>query len=407
MCFAAAVSWTITARFTWRPRRTSCWTNWRAHLNEGAGADAVRPALLKALTRLRAITSRADDSGGVLGDACQRAANLYARSCREGRPDPSKVARWLVKFRAESPGWPNTVLADFVAAFDDRALAVYRHGVNALDAALRDEDRWKRFEVNRMLLELADHDGDVDQALELLTAGEHPAFGAIVDRLLAAGRRVEAMRFVDRAVADHRLATHTPANDYFLAGERVARLYVEHGRPQDAVAALRTVFEAAPGPATFDLLGRFADEIGDGEAERAWARSVVADRAARHRSGAVMVELALHEADLDRAWAAADRYGAGGQWEALAAAARDTQPRRVLDLYRDQVQETLQQATAKAYHRVAALLARDADAGRRRRPDRRRRPGHPPDPRRIPPPPHLHHHPGPSRPPHLGPKIAG
>src|SRR4051812_33456675 len=39
------------------------------HLEAGA-ADVVRPALLKALTRLRAITLHGDDSAGVLGDAC-------------------------------------------------------------------------------------------------------------------------------------------------------------------------------------------------------------------------------------------------------------------------------------------------------------------------------------------------
>lgn len=74
-----------------------------AHLNAG-GADLVRPALLYSVTRLRALLLHADDSGGVIGDACQQAADLYARSCREGSPDQAKLGRWLVKFRADSPG---------------------------------------------------------------------------------------------------------------------------------------------------------------------------------------------------------------------------------------------------------------------------------------------------------------
>jgi hypothetical protein len=36
-----------------------------------------------------------------------------------------------------------------------------------------------------MLLELADHDGDVDRAVHLLAQREHPQYGAIVDRLRA------------------------------------------------------------------------------------------------------------------------------------------------------------------------------------------------------------------------------
>ena len=84
-------------------------------------ADLARPALLRAVTRLRKVLEHADDSSGVIGAAGQRAARLYARSCREGHPDRIALARWLVRFRVESPGWPDLTLADFVAAFDERA----------------------------------------------------------------------------------------------------------------------------------------------------------------------------------------------------------------------------------------------------------------------------------------------
>ena len=157
------------------------------HLNSGA-AEIVRPALLRALTRLRKITEQADDSSGSIGDECQRAADLYARACRLGEPDPVKLATWLVKFRADSPGWPTLVLADFVDSFDEQALGTYRRAVAALDRKLEDRDQWERFEVDAMLLELADHDGDVDRAVHLLAQREHPQYGAIVDRLRAAGR---------------------------------------------------------------------------------------------------------------------------------------------------------------------------------------------------------------------------
>ena len=177
------------------------------HMNSGA-AEVARPALLRALTRLRKITEQADDSSGSIGDACQRAADLYARACRLGEPEPVKLATWLVKFRADSPGWPNLVLADFVDAFDERALATYRRAVAALDRELEDQDHFKRFEVDAMLLELADHDGDVDRAVHLLSRREHPEYGAIVDRLRAAGRTDDAVAWIDRAVAEGRVSSH-------------------------------------------------------------------------------------------------------------------------------------------------------------------------------------------------------
>ena len=95
------------------------------HLNAGS-AEIVRPALLRALTLLRTITEHADDSSGAIGAECERAADLYAQACRLGEPDPAELAGWLATFRATSPGWPTLLLSDFVDAFDEHALAIYR-----------------------------------------------------------------------------------------------------------------------------------------------------------------------------------------------------------------------------------------------------------------------------------------
>lgn len=133
------------------------------HLKDGS-SEIVRPALLCALTLLRTILGEADDSSGAIGDECQRAADLYAQACRLGEPDPAELARWLVTFRATSPGWPTLVLADFVDAFDDHALVIYRAAVAELDRQHAGRDHRNRLDVDTMLLELADHDGDVDRA---------------------------------------------------------------------------------------------------------------------------------------------------------------------------------------------------------------------------------------------------
>lgn len=52
------------------------------------GPDGAAPALLHIATRLRAqLETRIDDSGGRVTRTCQRAIDLYARACREGRPN--------------------------------------------------------------------------------------------------------------------------------------------------------------------------------------------------------------------------------------------------------------------------------------------------------------------------------
>ena len=289
------------------------------HLNSGA-AELVRPALLRAVTRLRKMLEQVDDSSGSIGDQCQRAADLYARACRLGKPDPVKLATWLVKFRADSPGWPHLVLADFVDAFDERALETYRRAVAALDRKLEGLDHWKRFEVDAMLLELADHDGDVDRAIHLLSQREHPEYGAIVARLQAAGRTEEAVAWIDRAVAEGRISSHGGGNAFWLSPDAVAKTYQGLGRIDDAVNVLRADFVRQPSVGSYRVLLDFAAGVDRVDDERAWAYDHARQLAASDRfaAGAVLVQLCLSDGDVEAAWEAADRYGPGWAWRELA-----------------------------------------------------------------------------------------
>ena len=330
-------------------------------LVEHGGADAARPALLKALTATRRMTLQADDSGGVIGDACQRAADLYARSCVEGHPDGVKLARWLLKFRKDSPGWPETPLEGFAAALGEKGLALYRKGVAELDAAAAGRDRVDRFDVNRMMLELADHDGDVDAAIALLTRDpERLAYGDVINRLLAAGREDDAVAWTDRAVAAGRLSTiggYGRRNEYWLDPREVAERYLAHDRRDDALAVLRTAFSRQPGAAAYDVLGRFADGLGLGSVERAWALDE-ARRAAQgpHATGQALVEIALGDGDLDAAWAAADEFGSGEAWWRLAEASQHTLPMRAIELHLTSLRPKLERADARTYTEVAKQL---------------------------------------------------
>ena len=67
-----------------------------------------------------------------------------------------------------------------------------------------------------MLLELADHDGDVDRAVELLASGKYPEYGAVIDRLRAAGRPDEAIGWMDRAVAEGRVSGRMGGTESWL-----------------------------------------------------------------------------------------------------------------------------------------------------------------------------------------------
>jgi hypothetical protein len=330
-----------------------------AHLDAGR-ADLVQPALLYSVTRLRALIMNADDSAGVLGDACQQAADLYARSCREGSPDQAKLGRWLVKFRADSPGWPDVTLGPFASALGTKGLAAYRKGVLALDAKAPRTDRaYDRFEIDRMLLELADHDGDVDGAIAILTSGEHTKIAAIISRLTAAGRDDEVLPWIDRAVADKRISDRMGGGgDYWLSPDEVADAYLAADRVDDAFDVLRASLLREPGNRSFARLLTYAEQLGRHAGERQWALDALRQRAAadHYSGGAVLVEIALAEGDPDAAWEAADEFGAGHAWEQLAKATASTHPSRCAALYRGSVDKELRHANTAAYAKVAATL---------------------------------------------------
>lgn len=326
------------------------------HLNDGA-AEVVRPALLCALTLLRTITEQADDSSGAIGAECERAAELYARASRLGEPDPAELAQWLAAFRATSPGWPTLVLGDFVEVFDDDALGIYRAAVADLDRQHAGRDHWSRFEIDAMLLELADHDGDVDRAIDLLNEREHPQYGAIITRLREAGRDDEVADWIDRAVAEGRVSGQTGGNDYWLSPTAVAETYGGLGRIDDAIAVLRTDFVGRPTVHAYRSLLAFAATIDRADAERTWAFDHARELADGSGSGSVLVQLALSDGDVDAARKAADRYGPGWARQELATQGAEARPVAAADLYRPQLENDLQRPNTRLYPGIAATLA--------------------------------------------------
>ncbi|WP_157557530.1 SWIM zinc finger family protein [Intrasporangium oryzae] len=330
-------------------------------LVDHGGSDVARPALLKALTATRRLTLHADDSGGVIGDACQAAADLYARACREGDPDGVKLARWLLKFRKDSPGWPETPLDGFAPAMGDKGLALYRKGVLELDVEMRGRDQIERFGVDQMLLELADHDGDVEAAIAVLSRDpKRLAYGEVINRLVAAGRETEALAWTDRAVAAGRvglLEGYGQRNEYWLDPVEVADRYLAHDRRDDALAVLRRAFSRQPGRAAYEVVGRFADRLDHGAVERAWARDE-ARRAAQgpHATGQALVEIFLGDGDLEAAWGAADEFGPGDAWSRLAEASKEVRPMQAVALHLAALRPKLERADPRMYAEVAKQL---------------------------------------------------
>lgn len=327
-------------------------------LDEGM-ADVVAPALLKMTTRLRAVSMHSDDSDGVLGDTGQRAVDLYARACREGNPDGVKLAKWLAKFREDSPGWPEVDLKDFVDAMGEKGLETYRRAITAMEKRIVDAGAagYQLFDLHRIQLELADHDGDVDRAIEILTAGETPDFPKIINRLRDAGREREAMAWLDRAIDAGRIEAtiHGQRSGYYwVALDDAVNMLAENGREEEALGLAWSLFTKSPSVHTLNGLKRTEKRLGTPESmvDLAWMWI----DSQTWETGDVAIEIALAQRDVEKAWEAADRWGAGRNARRLADLDPQPRPAAALAIYRELLKDALVPTGRKEASIVVSML---------------------------------------------------
>ena len=149
----------------------------------------------------------------------------------------------MVKFRRDSPGWPHVGLSMFVDAFDERALAQYRRAVHRWSDETTGADDFSCYEVRRALLELADHDGDVDRAVRA-TVLRFEARRVWEHHRPAVGGRAAARRRSNGSTSAVECGTGSSgsrtASRKRLLGSRHAQavdLYVAAGRADDALSS--------------------------------------------------------------------------------------------------------------------------------------------------------------------------
>lgn len=337
-------------------------------LNQGY-ADEVAPVFLWVATRMRKrLMTDIDDSAGMTGDVCQRAIELYARACREGNPDPIKLGKWLAKFRLDSPGWPDISLQDFAPALGKQGVDAFRKLVNA---AIPKEERGYGgqiivldFELRAMKLELADYDQDVDLAVHYLSEGGRLQYAAIIQRLLKAARREEAIAYLDQAVADssisprRMLGIYPQDSTFDVDAGWAADLYIEEGRGDDALAVVRSIFRRFTGTHTFDLVIDTAQRVGDPEQERKELLEWVENQ--NWVRGDQAIDIFLHVGEVQRAWEIYEKWGAVSVWETLASARAKDRPKDAIVIYQDQVDILLEGQTGRSVSNQALRLIKAA-----------------------------------------------
>ncbi|XCB30528.1 hypothetical protein RQN30_03805 [Arcanobacterium hippocoleae] len=189
------------------------------------------------------------------------------------------------------------------------------------------------FEIGQMLIELADYDGDLDAAISLLANREVPYYAEIMRRLAAAGRKREAMLWMEKAIAAKRFkfSSYFGGGEIDVYGPDVLEMYIEDGFPEEAEEFVWKAFQESPSEEVTRIFYDFCVKQGiwDKYETRIWE---VIDSQPRV-SGSDTVKIALMLNDVERAWVCAEKYGAGYAWQELAAALQPKDSMRSLQLY--------------------------------------------------------------------------
>ena len=122
------------------------------------------------------VIARADDSSGIIGDACRWLLAVHPQSAAVAEVAPGKLVDWTVKFQFD--GDVDYFELDPVAyapALGDAGMTMYRARLDAVRATLAPEpaepDRWsvpdrhERWVLARNDRRLAVHDHDIDASI--------------------------------------------------------------------------------------------------------------------------------------------------------------------------------------------------------------------------------------------------
>lgn len=211
----------------------------------------------KALASALKVIARADDSSGIMGDACRRLLELHPRTAVAAQVPPGKLVDWMMKFQFEGDYFELDPVA-YAPALGDAGMATYRARLAALEESLGEKPSadarwssgrghdWFTLEWNAKRLAVLDHDID-----------------AII-RTHARDRRVAAW-FEDTAKAFEEVGEFDLAIDWakqatefkggghqsLKAADYWCRLLEEH-RTDDVLAARLDVFRRWPTSRTAD-----------------------------------------------------------------------------------------------------------------------------------------------------------
>lgn len=315
---------------------------------------AVYSVTHKALASAVKVIARADDSSGIIGDACRRLLDLHPKAAADARVPAAKLVDWMMKFQFDGEvDYFELDPVDYAPALGERGMAAYRANLEEMKAELGPEPPpdqlwtsehshdWFMLEWNARRLAVLDH--DVEAIIRTHAR----------DRKVAAWLHDTAKAFEEIGEIELAIDWAKQATDFdrghqsLLAADYWCGLLALH-RPDDALEGHLEVFRRWPSSTTAARLYQAA-----GKARPDYRDEVVATLSASPRDAVLFALLSLK--DVQFAWNLAHSLAleSSDVWDRLAKEYEKVDPLAVLPVLSGLVDEELVAADAQHY-RIAA-----------------------------------------------------
>lgn len=91
----------------------------------------------KALASAIKVITRADDSSGIIGDACRRLLDLHPKVAAAAHVPPGKLVDWMIKFQFDGDvDYFELDPVAYAAAVGDAGMATYRSRLKEIETGL-------------------------------------------------------------------------------------------------------------------------------------------------------------------------------------------------------------------------------------------------------------------------------
>ena len=311
----------------------------------------------KAIASAQKVIMRADDSSGIIGDACRALLDLHPEVAARAKPPVAKLIDWMIKFQFDNECDYFTLdPVAYAPALGDVGMASYRAKLADIEARLgarpSEEQRWTAahshdwFTLDWNAQRLAVLDRDVE-AIIRTHARDQKVAAWLQDAAEALAEIGEFDLAIDWATQALDIG---PSHQSLKAGEYWCELLAEH-RPAELLTARLELFRRWPSSGTAAHLYR--------DAGQAWPQhrdEIMQRLAASPRDAVLFALLALK--DVQHAWELAHSLALDDDrtWSDLVKAYEKVDPIAVLPVLNRLVLRELVETGAQHYQIAARRL---------------------------------------------------